>query len=134
MCCDTVVFAQVINTGSRLGDIALVIALLCVPILIAIGLLLLLLRLWRARLGLRSYLGIRDYFRQLKVYLRKFPQTKKEELEAVELTLKGAVLFVLGWFFFPLLVISLVPLYYGLRKLAAIRLKLREDEEGRPGV
>jgi hypothetical protein len=129
MCCNFVLLAQLINTGSKVGDLSSVIALFLLPTLLLIGVLLLLLRIWRVRLRRHGYLGIKDYFRKSKARLRKLPQTDEEKLAAVELTLKGAVLFVLGLFFFPLIVIGLVPLYYGGRKLASIRLGLQEVEE-----
>ena len=87
---------------------------------------------WEAQ-GHVQYVGRRDSSRlegPSARYYRKIKNTREqEELEAVELTLKGAVLFVLGRFYFPLLVISLVPLYYGLRKLAAIRLPERNPAQ-----
>lgn len=106
MPCHIILLAQLVNTGSRLGDLALAVLLLLLPAIFLAWGFLLLRRMWRARIP----------------RLRKLPQTDEEKLDAVELTLKGGVLFVLGLLFFPLIVISLVPLYYGLRKLAAIRL------------
>jgi hypothetical protein len=61
--------------------------------------------------------------------LRKLPQTDEEKLHAVELTLKGAVICILGILFPLLVLIGVVPLYYGVRKLAAIRLGIGGTEQ-----
>jgi hypothetical protein len=51
-------------------------------------------------------------------YLRAAPQTDEEKRDAVDLTLKGVVICVLGLLFPPLLLFGLFPLFYGARKLA----------------
>jgi len=83
------------------------------------GLLLLPFLIWRRRLRRRGYAGLFDYLREL-------PQTEEEKLDAVDMTLKGVVLCVLGMLFPPLIVIGLVPLYYGLRKLASVKLGIKD--------
>ncbi len=89
--------------------VGIVILVLLLLVIVAIWLLC----MWRARLP----------------GLRKLPQTDAEKLHAVELTLKGAVLCTLGIFFPLLVLIGVVPLYYGVRKLAANRLGLGGTEE-----
>ncbi len=74
--------------------------------------------IWRGRIRRRGYPG-------LGVYLRELPGTDAERLEAVELSLQGAMLCLLGLLFPPILIIGLVPLYFGLRKLAAVRLGIK---------
>jgi len=111
--------------ASQAANIGIALALFLVAILILIGVVWLLLRVWRARLRRRGYADINDYFRSF----RRLPQTNEEKLAAIELTLKGAVILVLGRFFPLLVVIALVPLYYGVRKLAALRLGLEGHEE-----
>jgi hypothetical protein len=78
--------------------------------------------IWRGRLRRQGYPGLR-------AYLRELPGTDPERLDAVELTLKGAMLCLLGLLFPPILIIGLVPLYYGLRKLAAVRLGITSREK-----
>jgi hypothetical protein len=77
--------------------------------------------IWRARVRRSGYPGLLAYFREL-------PKTDLEKMDAVELTLKGVVLCALGLLFPPLVVIGLVPLYYGLRKLAALQLGITKLE------
>jgi len=57
------------------------------------------------------------------------PQTDEQKFEAVELTLKGAVLCVLGLVFPPMILIGVVPFYYGLRKLAAMKMGITGAEK-----
>lgn len=54
----------------------------------------------------------------LSTYLRAAPQTDLERKEAVDLAMKGLVMFLIGLFFPPLLIISAFPLFFGLRKIA----------------
>jgi hypothetical protein len=82
---------------------------------IMVGLIWLPLRIWRRAVQRRGYPS-------LKVYLREVPHCPEERLDAVELTLKGVVICVLGLIFPPLCLVGLVPLYYGARKLAAMTL------------
>ena len=53
----------------------------------------------------------------LGAYLRAAPRTDAEKRDAVDLALKGVVLCLLGLLFAPLLLIGLVPLFYGTRKV-----------------
>jgi hypothetical protein len=80
------------------------IAVFLVPVLI-----------WRRNVRRRGYSG-------LMAYLRELPQTEDEKLDAVELTLKGVVICALGLLIPPLVLVGLVPLYYGARKLVSVTL------------
>ncbi len=80
-----------------------------------LGLFLVPIHILRKRARQHGYLGLMDYLREL-------PQTDEQKLDAAELALKGLVLCALSLLFPPLVVIGLVPLYYGLRKLAAVAL------------
>jgi hypothetical protein len=79
---------------------------------------------WRERLRKRGY-------SKLKTYLYELPKTDEQKLDAIELAIKGAVLCILGHLFPLFLLIGLIPLYYGARKLAAIQWGLAKaaDEE-----
>jgi hypothetical protein len=81
--------------------------------------------IWRRRVMQRGYPG-------LLVYLRELPRTDEEKLDALELALKGAGLCILGILFPPFIVIGLVPLYYGCRKLGALRLGVFADSCDKP--
>lgn len=50
-------------------------------------------------------------------YLRAVPGTDPQKSDAVDLALKGAVITLLGVIFAPLIIVGLIPLYYGLRKI-----------------
>jgi hypothetical protein len=73
---------------------------------------------WRGRVRRRGYPGLR-------AYLRELPHTDAETLDAVELTLKGAVLCILGLLFPPLVLIGAVPFYYGARKWASAAMGIK---------
>ena len=51
-------------------------------------------------------------------YLRAAPKTDAEKRDAVDLTLRGVALCVLGVLFSPFVLIGLVPMFYGGRKMA----------------
>ena len=68
----------------------------------------------RAILKRRAQAGGYDTVRG---YLQAVPVTEPQRLDAVDLAMKGLVLVVLGILFGPLLIIGLVPLYYGVRKI-----------------
>jgi len=92
-------------------------------IVVLLGLFLLPILFWRGRLRKRGYPGI-------EAYLRELPQTDQEKFDAVELTLKGAVFCLLGLLFPPMILIGVVALYYGGRKLAAMKLGITGAEDG----
>lgn len=81
--------------------------------------------IWRGRLRRQGYPGLR-------AYLRELPRTDEEKLDAVELTLKGLMLCLLGLLFPPILIIGVVPLYFGRRKLAAVQLGIKSLEADQP--
>jgi hypothetical protein len=83
------------------------IAVFVVPVLI-----------WRRNVRQRGYPG-------LMAYLRELPQTEDEKLDAVELTMKGVAICVLGVLIPPLVLVGLVPLYFGARKLASVTLGIK---------
>jgi hypothetical protein len=51
-------------------------------------------------------------------YLRAAPRSDAEKRDAADMTLKGLVWCLLGMIFSPLVLVGLVPLFYGGRKLA----------------
>ena len=57
-------------------------------------------------------------------YLRAVPRNDEEKRQAVDLALKGAVLCGLGLFFPPMILVGVVPFYYGSRKLILVWLGL----------
>jgi hypothetical protein len=81
--------------------------------------------IWRGRLRRQGYPGLR-------AYLRELPRTDEEKLDAVELTLKGSMLCLLGLLWPPIIIIGLVPLYFGVRKLAAVKLGIKSLEQDQP--
>jgi hypothetical protein len=68
-------------------------------------------------------------------YLRSAPRSDAERRDAADLALKGLVLCVLGFLFPPFVLIGLVPLFYGGRKLvyASMGLSLVDDGD-QPGA
>jgi hypothetical protein len=118
--CNMLLLAQLGNVpaGDSLRTLAIIggvfllvaawIAVFLVPILI-----------WRRNARRRGYSGLR-------AYLRELPGKEEEQMDAVELTLKGMVLCILGLLFPPLVLIGLVPLYYGARKLSSVILGITE--------
>ena len=109
---DTLWFLLAIGGGFLL--FAAWIAVFLVPVLI-----------WRRSVRRRGYPGLR-------AYLRELPMTEEEKLDAAELTLKGVAVCILGLLFPPLVLIGLVPLYYGGRKVAAVALGITPAEGNSP--
>jgi hypothetical protein len=64
-------------------------------------------------------------------YLRAAPRSDLEKRDAADLALKGLVVCVLGLIFPPFILIGLIPLFYGGRKLAysSMGLGLVDDPE-----
>jgi hypothetical protein len=129
MLCGTTLSVQ--SFGVRSNDIAELLpgivggfVLVAVVVAILIGLVWLPLRIWRRSVQRRGY-------PELKVYLREVPQTPEKKLDAVELTLKGLVICIMGLIFPPLSLVGLVPFYYGARKLAAMTLVNTDAEANR---
>jgi hypothetical protein len=98
------------TTGLLLLLLAGWILVLLVPILV-----------WRGRVRRRGYAG-------LMAYLRELPHTEAETLDAIELALKGAVLCLISLLFPPLVLIAVVPFYYGARKVASAALGIAGDK------
>jgi hypothetical protein len=57
-------------------------------------------------------------------HLRAVPRNDEEKRQAVDLAMKGAVLCVVGLFFPPMILIGVIPFYYGSRKLIMVWLGL----------
>lgn len=64
-------------------------------------------------------------------YLRAAPRTDAEKRDAVDLALRGIALCVLGVLFAPLVLVGLIPLFYGGRKVvyASMGLGLVDDPD-----
>ncbi len=99
--------------------------LLVVLLAVLVAVCLLPILIWRGRIRRQGYPSLR-------AYLRELPRTDEEKLDAVELTLKGAMLCLLGLLFPPIIIIGVVPLYFGLRKLAAVQLGIKSLEADQP--
>ena len=87
--------------------------------------------LWRSFKRPAQRLG----YPSLSAYLRAAPSSDEEKREAVNLALKGLIICLLGLLFPPLLLIGIVPLFYGGRKVvwASMGLGLVDDAE-QPGT
>ena len=93
---------------------------------------------WLVALGIVLVLGVLvglafRFYRGRRHLLEKVPVTDREKREAVELTLRGVMFCVLGLLFPPLVLLGLVPLYYGLRKLALASMGVDLLEDPRDG-
>jgi hypothetical protein len=68
-------------------------------------------------------------------YLRAVPRSDPERRDAVDLALKGLACCVLGLLFSPFVLVGLVPLFYGGRKLAYASMGLGlVDDADEPSV
>jgi hypothetical protein len=68
-------------------------------------------------------------------YLRAAPRSDLERRDAVDLAMTGLAICLLGLVFAPLVLIGLVPLFYGGRKLAYASMGLGLVDDGdQPGV
>ena len=70
-----------------------------------------------------------------RAYLRAAPRSDAEKRDAADLALKGLVFCVLGLLFPPFVLVGLIPLFYGGRKLvyASMGLGLVDDAD-QPGA
>lgn len=66
---------------------------------------------WRGKAELAGYASLAEY-------LRAPPRSEQEKKDAVDLAVKGGVICILGLVFPPAMLIGIVPLFYGTRKLA----------------
>lgn len=57
-------------------------------------------------------------YHSISAYLRAAPRTDEEKRDAADMAMKGLVVALLGLIFAPIVLIGLVPLFYGGRKLA----------------
>ena len=117
--CNMLLLAQIVNMPSR-ETLKLVVVVGSVVLLLAgwIAVFLVPVVIWRRNVRTRGYPG-------LLAYLRELPQTQEEKMDAIELTLKGVVICALGLLIPPLVLVGLVPLYYGARKLASVTLGIK---------
>ena len=70
-------------------------------------------------------------YSSLGAYLRATPRSDEEKRDAVDLSLKGLVICIIGLVFPPFLLIGIFSLFYGARKLAfsAMGFGLVDDAE-----
>jgi hypothetical protein len=68
-------------------------------------------------------------------YLRAAPRSDPEKRDAADLVLKGLVFCVMGMFFSPFVLVGVLPLFYGGRKLAYASMGLGlVDDADQPGA
>jgi hypothetical protein len=86
--------------------------------------------LWFRAFGRRAR---RFGYESRRAYLRAAPRSDEERRDAADLALKGLVFCLLGLLVAPLVLIGLVPLFYGGRKLvyASMGLGLMDDGDER---
>lgn len=60
----------------------------------------------------------------VRAYLRAVPRTDDEKHDAVNLAMKGLMVALLGVIFAPIVLVGLIPLFYGGRKVAYASLGL----------
>jgi hypothetical protein len=106
----------------------LILSLILGPVVLGVGGLV----LYRVLLGRRAK---RFGYASTGAYLRTAPRSDAEKRDATDLALKGLVFCVLGLLFPPFILIGLIPLFYGGRKLAyaSMGLGLVDDAE-QPGA
>ena len=63
-------------------------------------------------------------YASLSAYLAATPKTDAEKRAAADLALKGVVICFLGLLFPPLILVGLVPLYFGARKVIHVSMGL----------
>ena len=105
--------------GIGIPELIILSVLLIVPVAIALVAL---------RLSVRAK---RLHYPSTGAYLRAAPRSDAERQDAADLVLKGLVFCVLGLLFPPFVLVGLVPLFYGGRKLlyASMGLGLVDDPE-----
>jgi hypothetical protein len=91
---------------------------------IAAILAILLVVVWLFLRNIRSKAKQMEYT-SLRSYLQAIPRNDFEKLDAVELAVKGVALCLLGLLFPPLVILGLVPLFYGCRKVGSIVVGIR---------
>jgi hypothetical protein len=66
----------------------------------------------------------------MRAYLRAAPRSDEEKQDAVDLALKGLSYCLLGLLFPPFLLVGLIPLFYGGRKLLYAEMGLGLVDDG----
>jgi hypothetical protein len=103
----------------------IILLVLLAPALIALLVVTVFVRRRTAKLGYRS----------VRAYLRAVPQTDAERRDAADLALQGLVICMVGAIFAPVVLVGLVPLFYGGRKLAYALMGLGlVDDRDQPGA
>lgn len=97
-----------------------ILALVIVPVVLGGLVLYALLRGKARRFGYESTLA----------WLRAAPHSDAEKRDAADLALKGLVFCMLGLLFAPLVLVGLIPLFYGTRKLVYASLGLGLVDDG----
>lgn len=70
-----------------------------------------------------------------RAYLRAAPRSDAEKRDAVDLLMRGVVVCLLGLLFKPFVLLGLIPLFYGGRKLAYAMMGLGlVDDPEQPGA
>lgn len=105
-----------------LAELILIALFLLVPLLVLL--------LWFLAFGRRAR---RFGYGSRRAYLQAAPRTDEERKDAADLALKGLVLCLLGLLLAPLVLVGLVPLFHGGRKLvyASMGLGLMDDGDER---
>lgn len=72
-------------------------------------------------------------YESTRAYLRAVPRSDEEKRDAADLAMRGLVLCLLGLLFAPIVLVGLIPLFYGGRKLmyASMGLGLVDDADQR---
>ena len=72
-------------------------------------------------------------YKTTRAYLRAVPRSDEERRDAADVAVRGLVLCMLGVLIAPIVLIGIVPLFYGARKLAyaSMGLGLVDDVEPR---
>lgn len=102
--------------------------IILIPVLIALGFFLFRGPLFRGTLRNRAR---RFGYESTRVYLAAAPRSDAEKQDAADLALRGLVWCLLGLLFPPFVVVGLIPLFYGGRKLvyASMGLGLVDDTD-----
>jgi len=110
-------FGEDLTVGALFGSVMLLLVVLLVWSLIAVS---------RTRRRARQ-----AGFKRISDYMLAAPRNDREKQEAVNMAFRGLALCLVGIVFAPLLLLGVVPLYYGGRKitLALLGMDLLADDE-----
>ena len=67
-------------------------------------------------------------YESMRAYLRAVPRSDEERRDAADVAVRGLVLCMLGVLIAPIVLIGIVPLFYGARKLAYASMGLGLDD------